>query len=166
MFHKLLHTEFDGTLTFLRFVLGAVIFAHGAQKMLGWYGGPGFGAAMGMFTEGMNIPASLALLAIATEFIGSLALILGLLGRVVGLAIVVEMIVAVFLVHLPFGFFMNWMGTQPGEGFEYHLLAIAIALTIAVKGAGAWSLDYWLDWQLGRPTTAHPEGRWRKAHAH
>ena len=166
MFHRLLHTDFDRTLTFLRLVLGAVFFAHGAQKMLGWYGGAGFDATMSIFTEGMSIPAPLAFLAIATEFFGSLALILGLLGRVAGVAILVEMIVAVFLVHLPFGFFMNWTGIQAGEGFEYHLLAIAIALPIAVKGAGAWSLDHALDKRLGRPTVAYPEGRWRKAHAH
>jgi len=166
MFHKLLHTDLDRTFTLLRFVLGTVFFVHGAQKMLGWYGGAGFDATMSMFSEGMNIPAPLAFLAIATEFFGSLALILGLLGRLAGVAILVEMMVAVFLVHLPFGFFMNWTGTQGGEGFEYHLLAIAIALTIAVKGAGAWSLDYALDRRLGRPTAAYPEGRWGKAHAH
>src|SRR5437870_7719762 len=117
MFRNLFDTDSDGTLTFLRLVVGSVMLAHGAQKMLGWFGGPGYGATMGMFGQ-MGIPAPLALLVISTEFFGSLFLILGFLGRIAALGIAVEMIVAVALVHLRFGFFMNWSGMQAGEGFE------------------------------------------------
>jgi putative oxidoreductase len=140
MFSKLVRTREDWTLTFLRLVLGAIFFAHGAQKALGWFAGPGYAGAMAMFHQ-MGIPGPFGLLAVAAEFLGSLALFCGLLGRLAGVAIAVDMVVAVLLVHLPNGFFMNWSGTQAGEGFEYHLLAIGIAVTIAVKGSGAWSID-------------------------
>jgi putative oxidoreductase len=140
MFRKLLTTSDDWTLTLLRLVLGVVFFAHGAQKMLGWFGGYGFSGTMGYFTHG-GIPAPLAFLAIAAEFFGGIGLVVGFLSRVAAFGIVVNMLVAVLTVHLPFGFFMNWSGAQKGEGFEYHLLAIALGIAILVRGAGALSLD-------------------------
>jgi putative oxidoreductase len=140
MFRKLLATSDDWTLTLLRLVLGVVFFAHGAQKMLGWFGGHGFSATMGSFTHG-GIPAPLAFLAIAAEFFGGMGLVVGLLSRVAAFGIVVNMVVAVLTVHLPNGLFMNWTGAQKGEGFEYHLLAIAIGIAILVRGGGAVSMD-------------------------
>ena len=140
MFRKLLSTSNDTTLTVMRLVLGTVMFAHGAQKMLGWFGGYGFHGTMGFFT-GMGVPAALAFLAICAEFFGGLGLIIGLLSRVAALGIITNMLVAVATVHLHVGFFMNWAGTQKGEGYEYHLLAIALGLLIAVKGGGALSVD-------------------------
>jgi putative oxidoreductase len=128
-------------LTVLRLVLGVIFFAHGAQKMLGWFGGSGFSATMGAFTQQMGIPAPLAFLAIAAEFFGGLGLIVGLLGRIAALGILCNMVVAIGIVHWRFGLFMNWFGSQPGEGFEYHLLAIGLALAIVMKGAGALSFD-------------------------
>jgi putative oxidoreductase len=141
MFRKIIATPNDRTLLFLRLVLGVVFFAHGAQKMLGWFGGGGFSATMNMFTSYMHIPAAFALLAIAAEFFGGLGLILGVLTRVAAFGIAVEMLVAVLLVHIHYGFFMNWSGSQKGEGFEYHLLALAMLLTILVRGGGAASID-------------------------
>jgi putative oxidoreductase len=141
MFRKLLSTRDDWHLTIARVVLGAVYFAHGAQKMLGWFGGNGYHAAMGMFTHGMGIPAIFAFLAIAAEFFGGIGLIAGLLGRVAAFGIFCEMIVAVAKVHAPNGFFMNWTGRQRGEGFEYHLLALAICAVIMIAGSGALSVD-------------------------
>lgn len=141
MFKKLLSTSNDVDLTTLRLVLGVVFFAHGAQKMLGWFGGFGFSATMGFFTHQSGLPAPLALLVIATEFFGGLGLILGLLTRIPALGVGVEMIGALVLVHLPNGFFMNWYGNQKGEGFEYHLLAIAIAAVLLIRGGGAFSVD-------------------------
>jgi putative oxidoreductase len=129
----------------MRLVLGVIFFAHGAQKVLGWYGGPGFDATMGMFTQKMHIAPPFAFLAIAAEFLGGIGLIVGMLARVASFGILANMVVAIFMVHLPNGLFMNWMGNQPGEGFEYHLLAIALALTLMVKGAGAFSIDRALD---------------------
>lgn len=140
MLKRLMGTSNDVAFTILRLVLGVVFFAHGAQKMLGWFGGYGFHGTMGFF-EHMGMPAAVALLIICTEFFGGLGLIAGLLTRIAALGIGGEMIGAIFMVHLPNGFFMNWMGTQKGEGFEYHLLVIAMAAALLLRGAGAFSLD-------------------------
>src|SRR4030081_1952732 len=111
MFRKLFATDDDIATTILRLVLGVVFFAHGAQKMLGWFGGYGFHGTVGAFTQ-MGMPAALALLIICTEFFGGLGLIVGLLTRIAALGVGGLMIGAIFMVHLPNGFFMNWMGTQ------------------------------------------------------
>ena len=124
-----------------RLVLGLVMFPHGAQKMLGWFGGHGFTGTMGFFTGMMHIPAAFAFLAILAEFAGSLGLITGLLSRVAAFGIATVMTVAIVTVHFANGFFMNWMGNQKGEGFEYHLLAIGLALVVMIQGAGKASLD-------------------------
>jgi putative oxidoreductase len=140
MFRKLLSTSGDWGLTVLRLALGVVIFPHGIQKTLGWFGGAGFHATMGFFTQG-GIPVVLAFLAICAEFLGGLGLIVGFLSRIAAFGILCVMCVAVFRVHIPNGFFMNWGGNQKGEGFEFHILAIGIAIAIMVRGAGALSLD-------------------------
>ena len=141
MFRKLLATSNDWTLTILRLVLGVIFFAHGAQKALGWFGGYGFSGTMGFFTSMMHIPAPFAFLAICAEFLGGIGLIVGALGRVAAFGMSVNMIVAVLMVHSQFGLFMNWTGQQKGEGFEYHLLAIAIGVVLMVRGSGAASVD-------------------------
>jgi putative oxidoreductase len=124
-----------------RIALGLVMFPHGAQKMLGWFGGHGFSGTMGFFTAMMHIPPLFALLAILAEFAGSLGLIVGLFGRVAAFGIASVMTVAILTVHMTNGFFMNWFGDQKGEGFEYHLLAIGLALVVMISGSGAASLD-------------------------
>jgi putative oxidoreductase len=141
MFRKLVSTSDDYVVTIARLVLGVVFFAHGAQKMLGWFGGYGFTATMNFFTRMMHIPAPLAFLAICAEFFGGLGLIVGLLGRVAAFAISMNMLVAIFTVHIHNGFFANWSGQQKGEGFEYHLLALALLLLVMIKGSGALSVD-------------------------
>ena len=141
MIRKLVTTDDSAATSILRLVLGFVFFAHGAQKMLGWFGGFGFSGTMNFFTKMMHIPAPLAFLAIAAEFVGGIGLILGFLTRVGAFGIGMNMLVAVALVHRNFGFFMNWTGAQKGEGFEFHLLALAIAVFLMIKGAGAFSLD-------------------------
>ncbi len=141
MFRKILNTTDDYALTVLRLVMGVVFFAHGSQKLLGWFGGYGFSGTMGFLTKQMGIPAPFAFLAIAAEFFGGLGLIVGLLGRIAAFGVSCNMVVAVVMVHYQFGFFMNWAGNQKGEGFEYHLLAIAVALAIIIKGSGAFSID-------------------------
>jgi putative oxidoreductase len=139
--HRLLETSpLFGPLV-LRVFLGVVMFPHGAQKMLGWFGGHGFTATMQAFTQGMHIPAPFAFLALFTEFFGSIALILGLLTRLSAFGIAVVMMVAIFTAHLPNGFFMNWTGTQKGEGFEYHLLMLGMAFALMVMGGGICSAD-------------------------
>ena|SRR6202163_2475170 len=137
---RLMSTSNDVALTTLRLVLGVVYFAHGAQKMLGWFGGYGLHGTMGFFTH-MGMPAPVAFLVICTEFFGGLGLIVGLLTRIAALGIGVEMIGAIFMVHMSNGFFMNWAGNQKGEGFEYHLLAIAMSAALLLRGAGAFSVD-------------------------
>ena len=141
MIRKLFATDDNTATAILRLVLGVVFFAHGAQKMLGWFGGFGFSGTMGFFTGTMHIPAPLAFLAIAAEFFGGLGLILGFLTRIAAFGIAVNMVVAIGTVHSAFGFFMNWSGTQKGEGFEYHLLVLAITVFLMIRGAGAFSID-------------------------
>ena len=141
MFRKLLATSNDWTLTLLRLVMGVTFFMHGAQKMLGWFGGYGFSGTMGFFTNLLHIPAPFAVLAILAEFFGGIGLIVGALTRVAAFGIATNMLVAVLLVHAKVGFFMNWTGQQKGEGFEYHLLALVIAIVLMVRGAGAFSVD-------------------------
>ena len=109
--------------------------------MLGWFGGHGFSATMGFFTGAMHIPAPLAFLAIAAEFFGGLGLILGLLTRIEAFGIALTMLVAIATVHGAFGFFMNWSGTQRGEGFEYHLLVLAMTAFLMMRGGGTFSVD-------------------------
>jgi putative oxidoreductase len=141
MFRKLLATSDDWTLTLLRLVMGVIFFAHGAQKTFGWFGGYGFSGTMGFFTQMMHIPAPFAFLAICAEFLGGVGLILGALGRIAAFGIACNMAVAVLMVHHNFGLFMNWSGQQKGEGFEFHLLAIAIAVVLMARGSGAFSVD-------------------------
>ncbi len=128
-------------LMIIRLTLGIVMFAHGAQKMLGWFGGPGFHGTVG-FLESSGIPAVFAYLAIAAEFLGGLGLILGCLTRIAAFGILCNMVVAILMVHARNGFFMNWTGKQGGEGFEYHILAIGMALAAIFGGAGALSIDH------------------------
>jgi putative oxidoreductase len=132
----------DGTLVplVLRLTLAIVMFPHGVQKVFGWFGGQGLRGTLGSFGS-QGIPAPLALVAIAAEFLGSLGLAVGLLARVAAFGIACVMVVAVLTVHARTGFFMNWSSTQKGEGFEFHLLAIGIAVALVIGGAGRWSLD-------------------------
>jgi putative oxidoreductase len=144
MLAKILNTQSDDRIaTLLRLTLGIVMFPHGAQKVLGWFGGYGFSGTMGFFTQQMGIPAVFAFLAILAEFAGSLGLMTGLLTRVSAFGIAVVMVVAAS-VHMGNGFFMNWNGNQAGEGFEYHILALSMAIALLIRGGGAFSIDTFL----------------------
>lgn len=141
MLHKVVKTDSDYALTISRLVLGSVFFAHGAQLLLGWFGGYGLTGSMQFFTQHLGIPAAFAFLAICAQFLGGLMLISGFAGRIAAIAIICDMAVAIVKVHWQFGLFMNWFGNQKGEGFEYHLLAIALGLVVVLRGSGAVSLD-------------------------
>jgi putative oxidoreductase len=142
MFGKLMRTDDSVAGLVLRLALGIVIFPHGAQKLLGWFGGYGLSGTWGWMTGTVGIPALFAALAILAEFAGSLGLIAGLLGRVAAFGIFCDMAVAAVVGgHVRNGFFMNWAGNQKGEGFEFHLLAVGIAIAVMIKGSGAFSLD-------------------------
>jgi putative oxidoreductase len=141
MLKKLMQTDDDVGMLIVRLALGIVMFPHGAQKLLGWFGGNGLAGTTQFFTSVLGLPVIVAYLVIIAEFFGSLALIFGFLGRLGAFGELCIMLGAIFLVHLPNGFFMNWYGTHKGEGFEYHLLAIGIALAVIVKGSGRLSID-------------------------
>lgn len=144
MFKKVIATRDDTALFFLRLLLGIVFFPHGMQKVFGWFGGPGFSGAMEGFTVKMGIPTVFAFLAILAESAGSVGLITGFLTRIAAFGITCNMVVAVAMIHFKNGFFMNWFGKQSGEGFEYHILVIAITVALMLKGAGRWSVDGFL----------------------
>jgi len=137
----LFHTD-DGWAGFiLRITLGLVMFPHGAQKLLGLFGGYGFSGTMGFFTQKLGIPWLIALLVIIGESFGSIALLAGFFTRFTAASLAIIMLGAISMVHIPHGFFMNWSGQQLGEGFEYHLLVIGVAATLLITGGGKWSVD-------------------------
>lgn len=146
----LLKTDNSVTPLIARLALGIVIFPHGAQKLLGWFGGYGFNGTMGFFTGSLGIPAVFAFLAILAEFAGSIALIFGFLSRASAAGIAAVMGVAALMVHQRHGFFMNWGGNQGGEGYEFHLLALALALIVIVFGGGRASVDQWIAGQMAK----------------
>jgi len=139
---KIFQTNESTALTISRVMLGLVLFPHGAQKLLGWFGGYGFNATMGFLTGGMNLPWMIAFLVIIIEFFGALALIFGVGTRIISVALIFLFAGIIFTSHGQNGFFMNWGGKQAGEGFEYHLLVLAMAVTLLIGGAGKWSIDY------------------------
>ncbi len=125
----------------LRLTLAVVIFPHGAQKVLGSFGGYGWTGTMGYLTGTIGLPTPVAALVMLIEFLAPLALLVGFCTRFAALGIAAVMVGAIETVHQGNGFFMNWTGKQAGEGFEYHLLAIGIALALIVAGAGRLSVD-------------------------
>jgi putative oxidoreductase len=148
---RLFSTDDSTTRLAQRLVLAAVMFPHGAQKLIGWFGGHGFSGTMAFLTGKVGLPAPVAFLVIVAESLGALALALGFLSRLTALGIAAVMIGAIALVHARVGFFMNWAGTQQGEGLEYHLLALALAIPIVVLGGGRLSVDGWLARRLAAP---------------
>lgn len=132
-------TDRSTALTVLRVALGVVMLPHGLQKTVGWFGGYGFSATLDGL-GGMGIPVVLAFLAIAAESAGALALITGIGTRIAAFGVGVTMLVA-GVMHRANGIFMNWSGQQAGEGFEFHILAVAMAVAIMIGGAGRWSID-------------------------
>ena len=141
MLRKLIATSQDYGMLVVRVVLAAVIFPHGAQKLLGWFGGYGFDATVAYFSSNLGIPAPVTVLVILAESVGAVALAVGLLGRFGAFGIAAAMVGAVALVHGQVGFFMNWSGQQAGEGYEYHLLALALAAVVFFAGGGVASVD-------------------------
>lgn len=141
MIKRLFATDGNLSGTILRVALGVVMFPHGAQKLFGWFGGYGWEGTMGFMMDQIGLPAPFAAGLILLESIGSVLLLLGLFTRPIALGFIGIMLGAIFSVHAQFGFFMNWFGAQKGEGFEYHLLVIALAAVLVVRGGGNWSVD-------------------------
>lgn len=140
MLHALFQTDGSIVPLVLRLTLAIVIFPHGAQKALGWFGGHGLQGTLGFFRS-IGIPTPLGLLVVAAEFLGPIGLALGLLTRLAAFGIACVMVGAIVTTHTKHGFFMNWFGNQKGEGYEFHLLAIGIAVALIIGGAGVCSLD-------------------------
>jgi putative oxidoreductase len=134
-----------------RIILGLVIGAHGAQKLMGWFGGFGFEGTINFFTTVIGLPYVMALLIILLESVGMVALITGVASRIISAALIIVMIGAIVTSHAEFGFFMNWFGAQKGEGFEFHLLAVALASVIVFNGAGAFSVDAYIRSKIKGP---------------
>ena len=126
--------------TFLRLALGLMMFPHGAQKLLGWFGGYGFTGSMGYFTGTVGTPWIVGLLVILGEFFGSLLLIAGLGTRFASASLALIMAGAAWQLR-DNGFFMNWFGNQKGEGVELFILAIGISIALVFLGGGKWSVD-------------------------
>jgi len=139
MLEKFLSTEPSALLTVARVGLGFVMLPHGAQKLLGWFGGYGFSQTVGFFSS-VGIPTVIGTLIVLAESFGALALILGFGTRLSALGITITMIGAAIF-QRQHGFFMNWFGQQKGEGFEYHILAIALGLILVIGGGGLLSID-------------------------
>lgn len=133
-------TASDGGVTTLRLAAALVIWPHGAQKVLGWFGGHGLQGTLGFMTS-MGIPPVMAWMAILAEFVGGIALALGLFTRLAAVGVFGTMLTAMLMVHAKNGFFMNWSGQQAGEGIEYFVYALAVLGVVAWKGGGTWSLD-------------------------
>ena len=141
MIEKIFNTDKeDWGALIARIFLGVVILAHGLQKLLGMFGGYGFTATVEYFSS-TGIPSVIGVLIILAESFGMLFLLFGLISRISAAAMAVIMLGAIFMAHAQFGFFMNWFGSQSGEGFEYHLLAIGLSLVVLVRGGGKWALD-------------------------
>src|SRR5262245_4253549 len=139
---KIFQTNDNSSATILRIALGVILFPHGAQKMLGWFGGYGFNGTMGFLTGAGGLPWILAFLVMAIDFFGAIALLFGFATRVVAIGIISLFTGIILTTHYANGFFMNWAGNQKGEGYEYHLLIIGIAVALLITGAGKWSIDY------------------------
>jgi putative oxidoreductase len=135
------YKNLDYTLLLVRVFLSTVVAAHGAQKLFGWFGGFGFDGTMAFFTQTIGLPYIFALGLILAETFGMVALALGLFSRFLSASLIAIMLGAIFTTHAQHGFFMNWFGTQGGEGFEFHLLIIALSAVTLLNGSGAYSLD-------------------------
>lgn len=126
--------------TALRIVLGVIIFSHGAQSMLGWFGGYGLKATLQFLTTAMSLPMAVAFAVIMIQFFGSLMLITGAGTRIAALGIF-GIFVGMASYHFQFGLHMNWAGSKGGEGYEYHILVLGMCLAVFILGGGALSLD-------------------------
>ncbi len=140
MFKKFLKTDNSPAQLFIRLALGVVMFPHGAQKILGWFGGPGFTKTLQAFA-GMGFPDWSVVALMGVESLGAVLLVFGFLTRLWAIGIGASLTLCMFMSHVQHGFFMNWFGQQQGEGFEYHLLVIGICLALLIKGGGALSVD-------------------------
>lgn len=157
MWRRIVQTSADPAPLIARLTLALVLFPHGAQHLLGWFGGYGFKGTLGWMTGTVGFPAPLAALAILVEFFAPIALVFGLLGRPAALGLIGLMLGALST-HVANGFFMNWFGALPAghEGFEYHLVVMGLAATVVLQGSGAFSVDRLLAERRAAMSAARP----------
>jgi putative oxidoreductase len=137
----LVATSPSWAITVIRVALGVVFFAHGAQKVFGWFGGYGLKGTTGYFVS-IGLPLPVAYAACFLELLGGIGLLLGLFTRLAALAIIAMMAGAIAKVHWPHGFFINWeLAPGKGHGLEANLAFIAMAVACVIAGGGALSLD-------------------------
>jgi putative oxidoreductase len=141
LFRTLVKTNPNIGFSIARLTLGLVIFPHGAQKLLGLFGGYGYSATIEMFTTQMGLPSMVAFSVIMIEFFGSISIVLGLFSRFWAISLAGMFTGIIITTQLEHGFFMNWYGNQAGEGYEYSLLVIGLALSVIINGSGKWSFD-------------------------
>lgn len=144
MKQKFFFDKNDWTGFILRLTVGAIIFPHGAQKMLGWFGGYGFTGTIKYFTDTVHLPWIIGFLVIIIEFFGSLFLLMGIASRIWAILLIFLMVGIIFSSHIDHGFFINWSGNNKGEGYEYHLLVIGLSIAILLNGSGKYSVDKFL----------------------
>ncbi len=125
----------------IRLTLALVILPHGCQLLFGWFGGFGFSSTMKFFTETERLPWLIGFMVIMLQSVGALLILLGFGSRILAFGTMIMFIGMIFTSHLKFGFFMNWFGTQKGEGYEYHLLVIGLCVALLFSGSGRFSVD-------------------------
>jgi putative oxidoreductase len=141
MKNKIFSTNNDFTGLITRLTIGLILLPHGAQKMLGIFGGYGFSGTMNFFTNTLHLPWLIGFFVIIIEFVGALCLIAGFASRVWSGLVIILFFGIIFTSHIDNGFFMNFFGTQKGEGYEYHLLVIGLSLATLINGSGKYSVD-------------------------
>ncbi|GAB0156800.1 DoxX family protein [Chryseobacterium sp. Alg-005] len=141
MKNKIFNTNKDWTGLVIRLTLGLIMFPHGAQKMLGWFHGPGFSREMEHLTGPMHLPWVISILVIVIEFFGAISLLIGWASRLWAVTFIILFLGIIFTAHVEHGFFMNWFGNQKGEGYEYHLLVIGLCMALVLNGSGKYSVD-------------------------
>ncbi|CAH0165970.1 DoxX family protein [Chryseobacterium sp. Bi04] len=144
MKHLIFQTNNTWTGTLLRWTIGIVFIPHGLQKTLGLFGGMGWSKTMDFFTESLHLPYFVAFTVILVEFLGSVSLLLGWGTRFWALSFIGLLTGIMFTSHWDNGFFMNWFGTQKGEGCQFDILAIGIVVALLIEGGGKLSVDRWI----------------------
>lgn len=140
LWRRFINTE-DTILAFvLRLSLGIVMFPHGAQKLLDWFGGASLAGYVELFHR-FGFSTTVAVLVTIGEFFGGLGLIIGLLSRVAAGGLALIMAGAVLTVNGKYGFFINWAGDKARKSYEFHILVIGLAIGIIIVGGGKWPID-------------------------
>ncbi len=152
MLKQLLPSNENWAPAFIRITLAIVLFPHGAQKLVGWFGGPGFSGAIEHLTVDFGLPWVLSFLVIFVEFFAPLFLLVGLFTRISACSVFILFVGIIFTAHATDGFFMNWFGQLPAgsEGFEYHLLILGMSAALITSGGGKYAADIYMYYRYAK----------------